>query len=94
MKTIVNIQLTLALLVAPAFAGDPKNFTYLALGDSIPFGMDVTLLPPYATQLPKADQFVGYPETVAAAERLLQPKKVDEVNTSCPGGNQRKFSEH
>lgn len=89
MKTIINIHLTLALLVAPAIAGNDKNYTYLALGDSIPFGMDATRIPPYTTQLPTADQFTGYPETVAAAEHLLQSKK--EVNASCPGETSGSF---
>jgi lysophospholipase L1-like esterase len=89
MKTIINIHLTLALLVAPAFAGNDKNYTYLALGDSIPFGMDITRLPPYATHLPTANQFTGYPEIVAAAEHLLQSKK--EVNASCPGETSGSF---
>jgi hypothetical protein len=89
MKTIININLTLALLVAPAFAGNDKNYTYLALGDSIPFGMNPLLLPPYAQNLPNVDLFVGYPETVAAAEHLLQSKK--EVNASCPGETSGSF---
>ena len=87
--TLIAIQLAFALLVAPAFAGNAKDYTYLALGDSIPFGMNALLLPPYATQTPTPDQFIGYPEIVAAAEHLLQSKK--EVNASCPGETSGSF---
>jgi lysophospholipase L1-like esterase len=87
--TIISTQLAFALLVAPVFAGNDKDYTYLALGDSIPFGMNVLLLPPYSTQPPTPDQFIGYPETVAAAEHLLQSKK--EVNASCPGESSGSF---
>src|SRR6266581_6235747 len=88
-KTIITTQLALTLLVAPVFAGNDKNYTYLALGDSISFGLDATLLPPYATQLPTPEQFIGYPEAVAAAEHLLESKK--EVNASCPGETSGSF---
>ncbi|MBZ5621350.1 MAG: hypothetical protein LAQ69_21875 [Acidobacteriia bacterium] len=87
--TIITTQLALALLVAPAFAGNAKDYTYLALGDSIPFGMNPLLLPPYSNQPPTPDQFIGYPETVAAAEHLVQSKK--EVNASCPGESSGSF---
>jgi lysophospholipase L1-like esterase len=87
--TLITTQLALALLVAPAFAGNDKNYTYLALGDSIPFGMNALLLPPFSTQTPSPDQFIGYAETVAAAEHLLQSKK--EVNASCPGESSGSF---
>ena len=88
-KTILVVQIAFALLAAPAFAGNDKNFTYLALGDSIPFGMNILLLPPYTTQLPTPFDFTGYPETVAAAEHLLTSKK--EVNASCPGETSGSF---
>jgi hypothetical protein len=71
------------------FAGNDKNYTYLALGDSVPFGMNVTLLPPYSQQIPTPVQFVGYPETVAAATHLLDSNK--EANASCPGETSGSF---
>ena len=40
-------------------------------------------------QPPTPDQFIGYPETVAAAEHLLQSDK--EVNSSCPGESSGSF---
>jgi hypothetical protein len=85
-----TILVTFALLAIPAFAGNDKNYTYLALGDSVPFGMNILLvLPPFATQTPTPSEFVGYPETVAAAEHLLTSKK--EVNASCPGESSGSF---
>ena len=87
--TLIAAQLAFVWLVAPAFAGNAKDYTYLALGDSIPFGMNALLLPPYATQTPTPDQFIGYPEIVAAAEHLFQSKK--EVNASCPGETSGSF---
>jgi lysophospholipase L1-like esterase len=51
--------------------------------------MNITLLPPYAQQLPTPAQFVGYPETVAAATHLLESGK--EVNASCPGESSASF---
>src|ERR1035437_3484567 len=88
--TIITTLLAFALLLmAPAFAGNAKDYTYLALGDSIPFGMNALLLPPYSTQTPTPDQFIGYPEIVAAAEHLVQYKK--EVNASCPGETSGSF---
>jgi lysophospholipase L1-like esterase len=67
-------------------AGNLGNYTYLAIGDSIPFGMNPLLLPPppsFAGPVPSPSAFVGYPETIAAAEHLLTSKKV--VNAACPG---------
>jgi lysophospholipase L1-like esterase len=87
--TLIGIQLAFALLVAPAFAGNAEDYTYLALGDSIPFGMNALLLPPYSTRPPTPDQFIGYPEIVAAADHLLQSK--NEVNASCPGETSGSF---
>ena len=67
---------TFALLVTPLFGGNDKNFTYLALGDSIAFGFDPTLLPTTPNQpLPAPDQFIGYPEIVAQIQHLPQSKK-------------------
>src|SRR5262245_280443 len=87
-KTSITTQLALVLLVAPVYAGN-DNYTYLALGDSVPFGMNILLLPPYSAQLPTPDKFIGYPEFVAAADHLLASKK--EVNASCPGETSRSF---
>lgn len=75
--------LMLAVLVAPAFAGNDRNFTYLALGDSIAFGYDPTVT------APSPSKYTGYPEIIAAAEHLLQPAK--EVNASCPGQTSGSF---
>ena len=79
----------LALAASPLVAANGSNYTYLALGDSVPFGMNVTLLPPYSTQIPTPSEFIGYPEIVAGLEHLLTPGK--EVNASCPGETSGSF---
>ena len=83
--------LTCLLFLAPAsclLAGNESNYTYLALGDSIAFGLDPTLVPP-GLPLPPATQFTGYPEIVAQVEHLLQSKK--EVSAACPGQTSTSF---
>jgi lysophospholipase L1-like esterase len=75
--------LALAFLAAPLFGGNEKNFTYLALGDSIAFGYDPTVVNP------TPDKYIGYPERVADIEHLLQSKK--EVNAACPGETSGSF---
>ena len=67
---------TAALLViaaVPASAAS-EGHSYLALGDSVPFGFH-----PDPSTWPTADKFIGYPEIVA--ERL----NIEDVNPSCPG---------
>ncbi len=66
--------LAFAFLAAPLFGGNDKNFTYLALGDSIAFGYDPTVVKP------TPDKYIGYPDRVAEFEHLLQSKK--EVNAT------------
>jgi lysophospholipase L1-like esterase len=85
MKYISTAYLMAGLLAAPLFAGNDKNITYLALGDSIPFGMNITLLPPYSSGLPPASDFVGYPEVIA------QGQHVGLLNPSCPGESSGSF---
>jgi lysophospholipase L1-like esterase len=75
--------LLLTLIVAPAFAGNATNYTYLALGDSIAFGYDPTVTAPTPAK------YTGYPEVVAAALNLSQPGK--EVNAACPGQTSGSF---
>ncbi|MEO8596799.1 MAG: SGNH/GDSL hydrolase family protein [Candidatus Solibacter sp.] len=74
----------------PAFAGNDKNYDYLALGDSVPFGMDITLLPTGPGQaLPTPSDFTGYPEVVADIEHWQKSKKF--VNAACPGETSGSF---
>src|ERR1019366_3867907 len=82
-RFLTTQTLALAMLVAPLFGGNDKNFTYLALGDSIAFGYDPTVVNP------TPDKFTGYPEIVAQLEHLLQSKK--EVNAACPGETSGSF---
>src|ERR1035438_626929 len=83
LRFLTTQALALGLLVAPLFGGNDKNFTYLALGDSIAFGYDPTVA------IPAPDKFTGYPEIVAQLEHLLQSKK--EVNAACPGETSGSF---
>jgi lysophospholipase L1-like esterase len=81
---IATITLVLA---APLFAGNDKNYNYLALGDSVAYGLDITKL----TQVPPpvSTDFIGYPEAVAEYEHWLKSKK--EVNAACPGETSGSF---
>jgi lysophospholipase L1-like esterase len=78
--------LALAALATPMLAGNPTNYTYLALGDSIAFGYS-PLVP--LSPLPSPSEYTGYPEVVAEFEHLLQSKK--EVNAACPGETSGSF---
>jgi len=78
--------LILSLLALPAFAGNDKNFTYLALGDSVPFGMNPLLL---LSPDVRSESFVGFPEVIAEWDHLAQSKK--EVNAACPGETSSSF---
>jgi len=72
--------------VTIGWAGNESNFTYLALGDSVAFGLNPTLLtqPP-----PPPTVFTGYPETLASWLHLANSKK--EVNAACPGETSGSF---
>jgi lysophospholipase L1-like esterase len=80
-------------IAGPLGAANEKNYTYLALGDSVAFGLDLSLLPPPGsppgTPLPPTSAFIGYPELFAAWEHLYRSKK--EVNLSCPGESTASF---
>jgi lysophospholipase L1-like esterase len=62
----------LAMVATPALAAESP--TYLALGDSVPFGFN-----PLVTNLSDADAYVGYPEDLGG---LLD---VGVRNAACPG---------
>ena len=86
----IRQALGLALLISPLFAGNEKNFTYLALGDSVAFGLDISLIPTGPNQpAPSADRFTGYPEIFAEMEHLLKSQKM--VNAACPGDASASF---
>jgi hypothetical protein len=71
------------VLTTTAFASG--DYTYLALGDSVPFGMNVTLLPPYSQHTPVPANFIGFPEAVASSIH------VSELNAACPGETSASF---
>ena len=84
-------QITFVALLPTAYAADNKSsssLTYLALGDSVAFGLNPYLIPPIATQAPTPAQFVGYPEIIAQVERLTSG---NEVNAACPGETSGSF---
>jgi lysophospholipase L1-like esterase len=83
MNKVAVASIIITSLGAPVLAA--ADYTYLALGDSVPFGMNVTLLPPYTQHTPKPSDFVGYPEAVALAVG------VTELNASCPGETSGSF---
>lgn len=75
----------LALMsIVPAFA--QNTVTYLALGDSVSFGMNPLLFVPYQSP-PPATAFVGYPEVLAQ----VQPQGTTEINGSCAGETSSSF---
>jgi lysophospholipase L1-like esterase len=65
--------LTLFVLAAVPASATSEGHSYLALGDSVPFGFSPLVNPN------DASNFVGYPEIVA--QRL----NIDDVNAACPG---------
>src|SRR5712664_1550002 len=74
---LVSAVALFVVVAAPAHAGtdgtQSQGFSYLALGDSVPFGFSPLLNPA------DADNFIGYPEVVA--DRL----HLQDVNATCPG---------
>lgn len=82
MDRIVVTLIAVTTLSASAFAGSD---TYLALGDSVPFGMNILLVPPFSQTIPKPTDFIGFPEIAAAAMKL------SVLNASCPGETSGSF---
>lgn len=70
---ILSTVALFALGTIPASAAS-EGHSYLALGDSVPFGFN-----PNPALWPNADNFIGYPEIVA--QRL----DIKDVNATCPG---------
>jgi hypothetical protein len=83
MDRIIVTLIALTIPGASAFAD--SNYTYLALGDSLPFGMNITLFPPYSPTVPTPADFIGFPEVAAAAMH------VSVLNASCPGETSGSF---
>jgi lysophospholipase L1-like esterase len=69
---LLSAAVLFALAAVPASATS-EGHSYLALGDSVPFGYSPLLNPS------DASKFVGYPEIVA---RQLN---IEDVNATCPG---------
>lgn len=88
-KPHVGLTIVGILLTGTLFSANNKNFTYLALGDSVAFGLNPTLLIPNQPP-PSPSVFVGYPEIVASEDQPLAAKK--EVNASCPGETSSSFT--
>jgi len=77
LRMIFGQVVAFAVLAAPVFAANQTNYQYLALGDSVSFGYDPTILgaPP--------SKYTGYPEILSQLEFLVNSK--NQVNASCPG---------
>lgn len=69
----VLVAASLSLLGAVPASAESEGHGYLALGDSVPFGFSPLKDPHHA------DNFVGYPEIVAAE------LNIEDVNATCPG---------
>ncbi len=80
---------TLFVLLAMPLTASSPQVTYLALGDSIPFGMNITLVPPYATTIPTASEFIGFPTTLSYFIPPYSPNNL--ANASCPGETSGSF---
>jgi lysophospholipase L1-like esterase len=90
MFTGLTVLLFTGVYCSNLIAGNESNYTYLALGDSVAFGLNPLLLPTSPSQpLPSPSVFVGYPEEIAVLAHLAQSKK--EVNASCPGETSGSF---
>jgi len=87
-KSVLVPVFTGILLTSTLFGANEKNYTYLALGDSIAFGLNPLLLVPNQPP-PPPTAFTGYPEIVAREDQPLAAKK--EVNASCPGETSSSF---
>ena len=83
------LPVCLFLFTSLGVSSNETNFEYLALGDSVPFGLNQALLPPFSQQTPTPSEFIGYPEAFAALTHLGQSK--EEVNASCPGETSGSF---
>jgi len=84
-RTALLVGFGLVLLPAGLSAAEKVN-TYLALGDSVAFGLDVRLLDP--AHPPSPSQFAGYPEIIGFLEGLPASRLID---TSCPGETSKSF---
>jgi lysophospholipase L1-like esterase len=76
------------LAAAPLLYG-ANSSTYLALGDSVPFGMNINLIALIPGGSVTSSQFLGYPEIVTQVESLTQ--NVTEINLACPGESSGSF---
>jgi hypothetical protein len=70
---VLSAAVLFVIAAIPASASN-EGHSYLALGDSVPFGFS-----PVRTLWPNASNFIGYPEIVA--QRL----NIEDVNATCPG---------
>jgi lysophospholipase L1-like esterase len=80
---------TLFLLLATPLAASDPPITYLALGDSVSFGMNGALVPPYTTAVPTPSEFIGFPTTLSYIVPPFSPNNL--VNASCPGETSASF---
>jgi lysophospholipase L1-like esterase len=88
MKSRAMVTVVSILLTGTVHAANEDNATYLALGDSVAFGLNPLLLPPNHP-LPQPSAFVGYPEIVALEDAPFGA--TTEINAACPGETSSSF---
>jgi lysophospholipase L1-like esterase len=87
MKSVAT--LSLFLLMAIPLAASGPTITYLALGDSVAFGLNGALLPPYTSAVPTPSEFIGFPTTLSYLVPPFSPNNL--ANASCPGETSGSF---
>lgn len=75
-------------MAIPLAASGP-TITYLALGDSVSFGLNEALLPPYTSAPPTPSEFIGFPTTLSYLMPPYSPNNL--ANASCPGETSGSF---
>jgi lysophospholipase L1-like esterase len=75
-------------ITKPVAAAD--KITYLALGDSVVYGLNVDILPPINPgPLPKPSDFIGYPEVIGS--EVGHSVTITVTNPACPGATSGSF---
>jgi len=87
----LGVVVSLFAFTTVGLASSNPEHTYLALGDSVAFGLNEALLPPFTSlpPYPTPSEFIGYPEAFAQLTRFAEPRI--EINASCPGETSASF---
>src|ERR1700722_14118844 len=87
MKSVASFLLLLQMAIPLAASG--PTITYLALGDSVAFGLNDALLPPDTSAVPAPSEFIGFPTTLSYLMPPYNPNNL--ANASCPGETSGSF---